>query len=206
MSGCPPRDRLLKVVCGSITSPDFGEIEAHIEACDRCQELLEALRSGRLDSADDPPGNDALPTLPDLELPDAHRPSAVSGRLFAGNAGTGPQPGTDTASASSAPDGTGPGNHLPEVSAKGSAPAVRDRAGPGGRSPSISGRKAGYRPAAGGLPRTRLAVVPPQAAGGWARRRAGAGHDRWLFRQLRVVAAGRRPGGSCRNQRSSGPG
>jgi hypothetical protein len=92
MSGCPPRDRLLKVVCGSITSPDFGEIEAHIEACDRCQELLEALRSGRLDSADDPPGNDALPTLPDLELLEKLGKGAWALSSRRGNASSGGSP------------------------------------------------------------------------------------------------------------------
>lgn len=68
MTECPPRDRLWQLVCGSSTCPDFRAIEAHVEECERCQEFLEAVRTGKSDPGADASGDDVLPTLPGVEL------------------------------------------------------------------------------------------------------------------------------------------
>ena len=68
MTECPAPDRLRQLVAGSGTCPDFRVLEAHVEGCEKCQEFLEALRTGKANPDTDASGDDVLPTLPNVEL------------------------------------------------------------------------------------------------------------------------------------------
>jgi tRNA A-37 threonylcarbamoyl transferase component Bud32 len=59
---------LRQLVCGSIASQGFHEIEVHLNECEKCQTFLEALRLGLSEPSVDAPESQGLPTLPDVEL------------------------------------------------------------------------------------------------------------------------------------------